>query len=172
MSLRTVLEMARPPSNFMAAAPPSWKKRHVCYNQRPVRASGNRRRVVNDGIQSYRNGRVQAQDHVTQGVAHQQKVNACAIEKPGHGRIIGGQHDDPLASSLHQGEIGHAERLWVSPSLVAQIPLRSITITASSSGKYSTEPNSTRRARAKVRSRSSRTPKETNPRPATTAAVA
>ena len=45
------------------------QKRHIGDNQSPLSTSCYSLRMVNDGIQCYRNGRVQSQDHMTKGVA-------------------------------------------------------------------------------------------------------
>src|ERR1700734_454252 len=67
---------------------------------------------MNDGIQCDRYSRVQSQDHMPKRVAYKQDVDACPVEKPRHGGIVGGQHHDPLASPFHQGKIRHAQLLW------------------------------------------------------------
>jgi len=90
------------------------KERHVGNDECAVGATRDSLRMVNDCIESYGNRRVQSQNHMPKGIAHEQDVNAGPVEKPRHGCIVGSQHDDSLAFRLHQGKIRYAELLWYS----------------------------------------------------------
>src|SRR3954469_22486722 len=76
-------------------------------------------RVVNHGIESDRDRRVQSQDHLPQGIAHEQDVDPGSIQEPGHGGVVGGQHDDSFAASLHRRKIGRTDLpRWASHGAV------------------------------------------------------
>jgi hypothetical protein len=56
------------------------QKRHVSHDQRATGGARHGARVVKNRIQGYGDRCVQSQDHVPEGVAHQQQVDARAIE--------------------------------------------------------------------------------------------
>ena len=56
------------------------QKRHVRHDESAAGAARHAARVVNHGIESDRDRRVQSQDHLPQGVAHEQDVDPGSVQ--------------------------------------------------------------------------------------------
>src|SRR6266566_7174936 len=82
---------------------------HVPDDQGPFGRTRDRAGQEQHLVESYRQSRVVAEDDHRCGVADEDQVESGRVREPGAGRVVGGDHDDLLAASLHLEELGQGE---------------------------------------------------------------
>ena len=82
---------------------------HVGDDERPPRAARCGAREEEHVLHRGRDGGVVAEHGHGGGVADEDEVDARRIGEPAARVVVGGHHDDPLAASLHLGEVGERQ---------------------------------------------------------------
>ena len=86
-------------------------ERHVGHDQRALGATSDRARVVNHGVERDRDGGRLAHDDHAHRIAHQQRIDAGAVEQPRHRGVVGGKHGDSLTALLFRLQVASADWL-------------------------------------------------------------
>ena len=81
---------------------------HVGHHERALSAAGHGARVVQHVVERHRQRVLVAEHHHAHRVAHEQHVDAGAVEKPRHRRVVGGEHGNLLAAAFPLAQVGHA----------------------------------------------------------------
>src|SRR5437867_2830161 len=80
-------------------------ERHIGHDMSTSRAADHRLNVVQHLIHRYRDRGVVAENHHTQTVADQDQRDTGRLHEPRGGVVVGGEHDDLLASPLHRFQV-------------------------------------------------------------------
>ncbi len=62
--------------------------------------------VVDHNVERHRDGVLASHNDVAQGIAHQDGIDAAAVNQPGHSGVVGGENGNLLAELLLGDEIG------------------------------------------------------------------